>query len=133
MNTMNPLATLKEIGTIEWRIHDAALDPRIKAACIRRSLDNLIDTTAPARKFHGIIAKCRAALDAGDTLDLLAGTALLRTMVPVVYGMLTAGTAFRAPQGGIYVKRKGGIEEIHTTALFKHLDAAAIVSVLNHD
>ena len=133
MTTMNPLATLKEIGAIEWRIHDAALDPRIKAACIRRSLDNLIDTTAPARKFHGIIAKCRAALDAGDTLDLLAGISLLRSIIPTTYGMIPAGTAFRAQAGGIYIKRKGDIEEIHTSALFKHLDAGAIVAVLNHE
>ena len=133
MTTMNPLATLKEIGAIEWRINDAALDPRIKVACIRRSLDNLIDTTAPARKFHGIIAKCRAALDNGDTLDLLAGLALLRSMVPVTYGMIPAGTAFRVPNGGHYIKRKGGIEELSTSALFKHLDAHQIVSVLNHE
>ena len=133
MNNMNPLATLKEIGAIEWRIRDAAIAPRIKSACIKRSLDNLIDTTTPARKFHGIIFACRKALDDGDTLNLLAGLSLLRSMIPTTYGMLTAGTVFRAPQGGVYVKRKGGIEEIHTSALFKHLDASAIVSVINHE
>lgn len=133
MNAMNPLATLKEISCIEWRINDANLDPRIKAACIKRSLDNLIDTTAPARKFHGIILRCRKALDDGDTLDLLAGTALLRSMIPTTYGCLTAGTAFRVPNGGFYIKRKGGIEELSTSALFKHLDAGTIVSVLNHE
>ena len=133
MNHHNPLATLKEIGCIEWRINDANLDPRIKAACITRSLDNLIDTTAPARKYHGIIATCRRALERGDALEMLAGLALLRSMVPTTYGMIPAGTAFRVPNGGNYIKRKSGIEEMSTTALFKHLPADQIVSVLNHE
>ena len=125
--TMNPIATIKEIGAIEHRIHDATLHPNIKAACIRRSLDNLIDTTAPGRKFHGIIGKCRVALDNGDTLDMLAGLALLRSMIPVTWGMVTAGTAVRIPNAGVYIKRKQGAEEIHTSALFKHFDPAQIV------
>lgn len=129
MTTMNPLATLKELGSIEWRINDANLDSRIRAACIRRNLDNLIDTTP--RKFHGIILRCRKALDDGDYLDLVAGTALLRSMVPVVYGMLTAGTAFRVPNGGTYVKRKEGPADIATGALFKHFPANQIVEVIN--
>lgn len=129
--TMNPIATIKEIGAIEHRIHDAALHPNIKAACIRRSLDNLIDTTAPARKFHGIIAKCRAALDAGDDLELISGIALIRSMIPTVYGMLTAGTAFKVDNGGYYIKRKNGIEEIHTSALYPHPEASTVVKPVN--
>ena len=66
-----------------------------------------------------------------DTLDLLAGLALLRSIIPVVYGMLTAGTAFHVPNGGHYIKRKGGIEELHTSALFKHLPANTIVRLVN--
>ena len=33
MNNLIPVATLKEIGAIEHRIHDAALHPAIKTAC----------------------------------------------------------------------------------------------------
>lgn len=129
MNNLIPVATLKELGAIEHRINDATLSPRIKAACIRRSLDNLSETTP--RKFHGIILRCRAALDAGDDLELISGIALIRSMIPIVYGMLTAGTAFKVDNGGYYIKRKNGIEEIHTSALFKHLPGNQTVRVIN--
>ena len=129
MTYLNPLATLKEISCIEWRIHDAGLDPRIKAACIRRNLDNLIDTTP--RKFHGIILGCSKALEAGDYLELVAGLALIRSMIPTTYGLIPAGAAFHVTDGGTYIKRKNGIEELHTSALFKHLPAGTVVRLVN--
>jgi hypothetical protein len=89
MEHLNKLATLKEIGAIEYRIADQALDQNIRLHVIRRSLDNLIDTTP--RKFWGILAQCRRALEAGDMLELVAGCALVRSMVPVTWGMLPAG------------------------------------------
>ena len=130
MTTMNPLATLKEISCIEWRIHDAGLDPRIKAACIRRSLDNLIDTTAPARKFHGIIGKCRVALDDGDTLDLLAGLALLRSMIPITWGMVPAGTLVTVG-GVLYRKNKIGRVEPHSGTILPHFPANTVIREVN--
>lgn len=127
---LNPLATIKELGAIEWRINDANLDSHIRAACIRRNLDNLIDTTP--RKFHGIILGCSKALEAGDYLELVAGLALIRSMVPTTYGMTPAGTAFSVTNGGNYIKRKNGIEELHTTSLFKHLPADTHIHIINH-
>lgn len=127
---LNPLATIKELGAIEWRINDANLDSHIRAACIRRSLDNLIDTTP--RKFHGIILRCLKALEAGDYLELVAGLALIRSMIPTTYGMTPAGTAFSVTNGGNYIKRKNGIEELHTTSLFKHLPADTHIHIINH-
>ena len=132
MNAMNPLATLKELGGIEWRINDAKLDPRIKTTCIRRSLDNLIDTTAPARKFHGIIAKCRVALDNGDYLELLAGVALIRSMVPVTYGMIPAGALYHLPgEDVLWKKSKSGKVSVLSGVLYPHHDAAQHVKLAN--
>ena len=129
MTYLNPLATLKELGAAEWRINDANLDSHIRAACIRRNLDNLIDTTP--RKFHGIILGCSKALEAGDYLELVAGLALIRSMIPTTYGLIPAGAAFRVPNGGTYIKRKNGIEDLHTSALFKHLPAGTVVRLVN--
>ena len=132
MTALNPLATLKEIGCIEHRIHDANLDPRIKFACIRRSLDNLIDTTAPARKYHGIIGRCRAALESGDTLDLLAGLALLRSMIPVTYGIIPAGTTYALPgEDVLWRKSKSGKVSMQSGVLYPHPDASTVVKPVN--
>lgn len=130
--TMNPIATIKEIGAIEHRIHDAALHPNIKAACIRRSLDNLIDTTAPARKFHGIIAKCRAALDAGDDLELISGIALIRSMIPTVYGIIPAGTIYTLPgEDTLWRKSKSGKVSMQSGVLYPHPEASTVVKPVN--
>ena len=129
---MNPIATIKEIGAIEHRIHDAALHPNIKAACIRRSLDNLIETTSPARKFHGIIGKCRVALDNGDTLDMLAGLALLRSMIPVTYGIIPAGTIYYLPgEDAMWRKSKSGRVSLQSGVLYHHPDASTVVEPVN--
>lgn len=130
--TYNRIATIKELGAIEHRINDATLHPNIKAACIRRSLDNLIDTTAPARKFHGIILRCRAALDAGDTLDLLAGLALIRSMIPTVYGIIPAGTIYTLPgEDTLWRKSKSGRVSMQSGVLYAHHDGAQIVRPVN--
>ena len=130
--TMNTIATIKEIGAIEHRIHDVALHPAIKTACIRRSLDNLIDTTAPARKFHGIIGRCRAALDNGDALDLLAGLALLRSMIPVTYGIIPASTTYHLPgEDTLWRKSKSGKVSLQSGVLYPHPEASTIVRPVN--
>ena len=129
---MNPIATIKEIGAIEHRIHDVALHPAIKTACIRRSLDNLIDTTSPARKFHGIIGKCRVALDNGDALDLLAGLALLRSMIPVTYGIIPAGTTYQLPgEDTLWRKSKSGKVSVQSGVMYPHPEASTVVKPVN--
>ena len=107
----NPTAAIKEIGAIEHRLTDDVTDPYVTLHCIRRNLDNLIDTLP--RKFWGILHRCRTALDAGDKLELVAGLALIRSMIPVTYGMLPAGATLRSSHmahPGPYTKRKSGVE-----------------------
>lgn len=130
MTTMNPLATLKELGAAEWRINDANLDSHIRAACIRRSLDNLIDTTP--RKFHGIILGCSKALEAGDYLELVAGLALIRSMIPTTYGMLVAGTVFSVEGRALYRKIKEGRVELLTGTILPHFGASTPTHIINH-
>lgn len=125
-----PVAAIKELGAIEHRINDATLSPNIKATCIRRSLDNLIDTTT--RKFHGIILRCRAALDAGDTLELIAGLALIRSMIPITYGIIPAGTIYTLPgEDTLWRKNKSGRVSLQSGVLYPHPDGAQIVRPVN--
>lgn len=130
MNNLIPVATLKELGAIEHRINDAALNPNIKATCVRRSLDNLIETTP--RKFHGIILRCRAALDAGDDLELISGIALIRSMIPIVYGIIPAGTIYTLPgEDTLWRKSKSGKVSMQSGVLYPHHDGAQIVRPVN--
>jgi hypothetical protein len=109
MTTYNKLAAIKELGAIEHRINDANLDRRIKATCISRNLDNLLDTLPP--KFHGIILRCDRALRLNDYLELVAGLVLIRSLIPITYGMLPAGASFKIPSYcGTFIKRKGWVE-----------------------
>lgn len=110
-HTYNRLAAIKELGAIEHRLTDDVTDPYVTLHCVRRNLDNLINTLP--RKFWGILHCCRTALDAGDTLELIAGLALIRSMIPVTYGMLPAGATLRSSHmawQGECIKRKSGIE-----------------------
>ena len=128
--TYNRLAAIKELGGIEHRINDAALNPNIKATCIRRSLDNLIETTP--RKFHGIILRCRAALDAGDTLELIAGLALIRSMIPVTYGIIPASTTYHLPgEDTLWRKSKSGKVSVQSGVLYPHPEASTVVKPVN--
>lgn len=130
MNNLIPVAAIKDLGAIEHRINDATLSPNIKATCIRRSLDNLIDTTT--RKFHGIILRCRAALDAGDTLELIAGLALIRSMIPITYGIIPAGTIYTLPgEDTLWRKNKSGRVSLQSGVLYPHPDGAQIVRPVN--
>ena len=128
--TYNLLAVRKTIGAIHHRIAETGLDPAIRRRIIQRQLDDLLDTLPP--KFEGIVRGCVGANAASDTLELVAGLALIESMLPqLTYGAVVAGTAVRIPNGGTYIKRKTGAEEIHTSALFKHLPADQIVEVIN--
>ena len=128
MTYLNPLATLKELGAAEWRINDANLDSHIRAACIRRNLDNLIDTTP--RKFHGIILGCSKALEAGDYLELVAGLALIRSMIPITWGMVPAGTLVTVG-GVLYRKNKIGRVEPHSGTILPHFPANTVIREVN--
>lgn len=128
--TYNLLAVRKTIGAIHHRMNEEGLDPTIRRRIIQRQLDDLLDTLP--NKFWGILATCHHALDNGDNLELVAGLSLIKSMLPpMTYGAVVAGTAVRIPNGGTYIKRKTGAEEIHTSALFKHLPADQIVEVIN--
>ena len=130
--TYNRLAAIKELGAIEHRINDTTLNPNIKTACIRRSLDNLIDTTSPARKFHGIIGKCRTALDKGDWLELISGIALVRSMIPLSYGMLPAGSIYHLPgEDALWKKSKLGKVSVTSDVIYAHPEASTLVKAVN--
>jgi len=118
MTTYNKLAAIKELGAIEHRINDANLDRRIKATCISRNLDNLLDTLPP--KFHGIILRCDRALRLNDYLELVAGLVLIRSLIPITLGATVAGSKVRLPDGTIVIKRKC-LLELTSGATIPHL------------
>ena len=126
--TLNKLGTLKEIGAMEYRLADEKLDPNIRLHVLRRSLDNLIDTTP--RKFHGIIAAARRALNDGDTLELTAALALLRSMVRMTYGCVLQGQVFEAVGRGIHIKSKGGRIDMLTGNLLPHFPGDTPVNLM---
>ena len=127
----NVLMVRKTIGGIHHRLTEQGLDPAIRRCIILRQLQDLADTL-PRRKFGGLVGRCIQAHNEGDTLEMVAGLALIESLLPpLTWGMIVAGTAVRIPNGGAYIKRKQGAEEIHTSALFKHFDPAQIVEVIN--
>lgn len=129
--TYNLLAARKTIAAIHYRLAEAGLDAAIRRRIIMRQLEDL-DDTLPARKFANIIMRCIRAHKGGDTLELVAGLALLESILPKpTWGAIPAGTAVQIPNGGIYIKRKNGAEEIHTSALFRHFDADQQVKLVN--
>ena len=130
-NHFNKLAVIKELGSIEYRLADTSLSPALKRDIIARHVENLIcDLSDHQAKFGAILERLAAKHTTED--EILAGCALLRSLIGITYGCLSAGSAFKVPSGGFYVKRKNGIEELHTTALFKHLPADTPVILLNH-
>ncbi len=126
----NILAARKTVAAIHHRLAEAGLDPTIRKRIIYRQLADLHDTLPP--KFHGIIRGCIGANGACDKLELEAGLDLVASLLPpMTWGATPAGTVVRIPNGGTYIKRKSGAEEIHTSALFKHFDPAQVVEVIN--
>ena len=129
--TYNLLAVRKTIGGIHHRLAEQGLDTAIRRCIILRQLQDLADTL-PRRKFGNLVGRCIQAHNEGDTLELVAGLALIESLLPhLTWGAVLAGTVVRIPNGGVYIKRKQGAEEIHTSALFKHFDSAQIVQVIN--
>ena len=130
MPALNPLASLKELGTIEYRLKDANLDPDIKVSVIARGLANLFDTTPP--KFYNIIRRCSKALDDRDYLELLAGIALIRSMIPLTYGIIPAGTLYRLPgEDVLWKKSKAGKVSVLSGVLYPHPEPSTAVVLIN--
>lgn len=131
MPSYNKLAALKEIGAIEHRLSDPSLSPVLRRDIISRHVTNLIcdlihvgDASA---KFGGILERM-AARYATDS-EILAGCALLRSIIQLTYGCVPAGTVIKA--GGILgTKRKDGFE----TGVGKvcHFSPDTPVTVINH-
>lgn len=128
----NKLACLKEIGAIEHRVSDASLPPSVRRACIRRNVENLIAelTTTPANaaKFGGILERLHGQHT--DELEIIAGCSLLRSLIPLTYGCIPAGTAFYR-HGRVIIKRKGGVQFLDSAFIHTHLAADTPVIVIN--
>lgn len=128
--TYNLLAVRKEIGAIHHRLAEAGLDTAIKRRIIYRHIANLYDTLP--HKFRGICVRCEAANDAGDELELVAGLALLESMLPpLTYGCTLQGQIFEVAGRGIYRKNKAGRVEIMTGTILPHFDADLPVKLVN--
>lgn len=126
----NVLMARKVVAHIRHRIAETGLDPAIRRRIILRQLDDLLDTLPV--QFEGVIRNSMGANGADDFEELEAGLTIIEFRLPqLTYGAVVAGTAVRIPNGGTYIKRKTGAEEIHTSALFKHLPADQIVEVIN--
>lgn len=129
--TYNLLAVRKTIGAIHHRLAEQGLDTAIRRRIILRQLEDLADTL-PVRKFGKLVGRCIQAHNERDDLELVAGLSLIESILPPhTWGAIPAGTVVRIPNGGVYIKRKQGAEEIHTSALFKHFDSAQIVQIIN--
>lgn len=130
--TYPKLLVLKEIGQIEYRIADTSQSPSIRRACIRRNVENLIAelTTTPANaaKFGGILERLHGQHT--DELEIIAGCSLLRSLIPLTYGCIPAGTAFHR-HGRVIIKRKGGLQTLTSAKLYPHFPADTPVIVIN--
>ena len=130
-NHFNKLAVIREIGAIEFRLADTSLSPALKRDIIARHVENLIcDLSQHQAKFGAILERLAAKHTTED--EILAGCALLRSLIGITWGCVPAGAVVKIPNGGFYVKRKDGAEDVATSALFKHFAADQPVILLNH-
>lgn len=126
----NLLAVRKEIGAIHHRLAEAGLNPTIRTRIIYRHIANLHETLP--HKFWGICTRCEGANDAGDTLELVAGLALIESMLPpLTYGCCLQGQVFEAPGRGLYRKNKAGRVELLTGTILPHFPADLPVTLIN--
>ena len=132
-NAFNKLACLKEIGSIEYRLSDTTLSPVLRRDIIGRHVQNLIcdltGTPANAAKFGGILERL-AARHTTD-IEILAGCALLRSLIKVTIGAVPAGNMVRLPDGTVGTKRKEGLE-LPDGTLLAHPAPDTPVTVINH-
>ena len=132
-NTFNKLACLKEIGSIEHRIADTTLSPALRRDIIERHVTNLICDLIyvgnESAKFGGILERL-ANRHTSDT-EILAGCALLRSLIPMTLGAVPAGNMIRLPGGVLVTKRKGGLE-LANCRMLEHPAPDTPVTVINH-
>ena len=133
MTTYNKLACIKEIGAIEHRLADSTLSPVLRRDIIARHVTNLICdliyvADEPA-KFGGILERL-ATRHTTDT-EILAGCALLRSLIKVTIGAVPAGNMVRLPDGTVGTKRKEGLE-LPDGTLLAHPAPDTPVTVINH-
>lgn len=128
MTTFNKLAVLKEIGAIEYRLSDPSLSPVLRRDIIQRHVTNLICDLIYVAKFGGILERM-AARQTSDS-EILAGCALLRSMIRPTYGCIPAGTAIIA-NGTVGTKRKEWFE-LMDGRLLMHPTPDTPVTVINH-
>jgi hypothetical protein len=128
--TYNLLAVRKTIGAIHHRIAEAGLDPAIRHRIIARQIEDLMDTL-PA-KFSGIIGRIINAHREDDQLELVAGLALIESMLPpFTYGCALQGQSFEVPGRGLYRKNKAGRVELLTGTILPHFPADMPVKLVN--
>ena len=127
----NLLAVRKTIGAIHHRMQEQGLDTAIKRRIIMRQLEDLADTL-PSRKFGKIVGRAIQAHGARDDLELIAGLALLESMLPpMTYGCVLQGQVFEVTNRGIYRKNKAGRVEIMTGTILPHFPADLPVKLIN--
>jgi len=130
-NHFNKLAVIKELGAIEFRLSDTSLSPALRRDIIARHVQNLIaDLDQHQAKFGAILERLAAKHTTED--EILAGCALLRSLVPLTWGACCAGNYVQVPGKGIYRKTKEGAVDAATSAVFKHFAPDQVVTLLNH-
>src|SRR5574343_1907474 len=77
----NVLMARKTIGGIHHRLAEQGLDTAIRRCIILLQLQDLADTL-PRRKFGRLVGRCIQAHNEGDTLELVAGRALIESVLP---------------------------------------------------
>jgi hypothetical protein len=131
-NTFNKLACLKEIGSIEHRLSDTTLSPVLRRDIIQRHVTNLICDLIyvgnESAKFGGILERL-ANRHTSDT-EILAGCALLRSLIPMTIGLCPAGTSVWLAGGVLVTKRKEGVE-LGNGRMLEHPAPDTPVTVIN--
>lgn len=128
--TYNLLAVRKTIGAIHHRIAEEGLNPAIRRRIIQRQLEDLADTLP--HKFHSVIYGCERGLVSNDQLELVAGLALIQSMLPpMTYGCVLQGQVFEVANRGIYRKNKAGRVEMMTGTILPHFPADLPVKLIN--
>lgn len=127
----NVMMARKVVAHIHHRLAEQGLDSAIKRRIILRQLQDLTDTL-PLRKFGKVLTGTINAHRHHDDLELVAGLALLESMLPpMTYGCVLQGQVFEVTNRGIYRKNKAGRVEIMTGTILPHFPADLPVKLIN--
>lgn len=132
MSTYNITAVRKTIGAIHHRMEEVTLDPVIRRRIIERQLADLLDTL-PTRKFGGIVSRTMQAHNTGDTLEFVAGLALITSLLPpFTYGCALQGQFFTLiGEDAIWKKSKSGRVSAQSGVIHPHFPADTPVKLIN--